>query len=153
MYGGMDATGGPFAKQAKQLAISAKVVAGDGLCAESLAELAGSAADNVVCSIAGMPLEKMAGGPELEKRYEARFNQPIQLNAPFAYDAVYVIVDAMTRANSTAPEKILAEMPSTDYHGVLGETQFDTKGDLKHGVISLYDYVDGKQKLLDVLKM
>ena len=153
MYGGMDATGGPFAKQAKQLAISAKVVAGDGLCAESLADLAGSAADNVVCSIAGMPLEKMAGGPELEKRYEARFNQPIQLNAPFAYDAVYVIVDAMTRANSTAPEKILAEMPSTDYHGVLGETQFDTKGDLKHGVISLYDYVDGKQKLLDVLKM
>jgi branched-chain amino acid transport system substrate-binding protein len=44
-------------------------------------------------------------------------------------------------------------MPSTDYHGALGETQFDSKGDLKHGVISSYQYVRGKQKLLDIVKM
>jgi len=44
-------------------------------------------------------------------------------------------------------------MPATDYKGVIGETQFDAHGDLKHGVISLYNYVGGKQKLLDVVKM
>lgn len=153
MYGGMDATGGPFAKQARQLAIPSKVLAGDGLCAESLSELAGEAADNVVCSIAGMPLEKMADGPAFEKRYEARFGQKVQLNAPFAYDAVYIVVDAMKRANSTDPAKILAAMPGTDYKGVLGETQFDSHGDLKQGMISLYHYVGGTQKLLDVVKM
>lgn len=153
MYGGMDATGGPFAKQARQLAIPSKVLAGDGLCAESLSQLAGDAADNVVCSIAGMPLEKMPDGPAFEKRYEARFGQKVQLNAPFAYDAVYIIVDAMKRANSTAPAKILAAMPSTDFTGVLGETQFDSHGDLRQGMISLYHYVGGSQKLLDVVKM
>ncbi|WP_080365447.1 branched-chain amino acid ABC transporter substrate-binding protein, partial [Burkholderia pseudomallei] len=31
MYGGMDATGGPFAKQAKQLGLRAKIFAGDGV--------------------------------------------------------------------------------------------------------------------------
>jgi branched-chain amino acid transport system substrate-binding protein len=153
MYGGMDATGGPFAKQAQQLAISSKVLAGDGVCTDKLSDLAGTATDNIVCSIAGMPLEKMAGGADFQKRYVARFGQPIQIYAPFTYDAVYIIVDAMKRANSTDPAKIVAAMPSTDYHGVLGETQFDSKGDLKQGVISLYNYVGGKQKLLDIVKM
>ncbi|MDR5774046.1 branched-chain amino acid ABC transporter substrate-binding protein [Caballeronia sp. LZ003] len=153
MYGGMDATGGPFAKQARQLAISSKVLAGDGLCAASLSQLAGEAADNVVCSIAGMPLAKMPDGPAFEQRYEARFGQKVQLNAPFAYDAVYIIVDAMKRANSTSPDKILAAMPNTDFKGVLGETQFDAHGDLRQGMISLYHYVGGNQTLLDVVKM
>jgi len=153
MYGGMDATGGPFAKQAKQLAMTPKVLGGDGLCAVDLAQLAGDAVDNVVCSIAGMPLETMPDGPGFQKRYEARFAQPVLLNAPFAYDAVYIVVDAMKRANSTDSAKILAAMPATAYQGVLGKTEFDAKGDLKQGMISLYDYAGGKQKLLDVVKM
>jgi len=153
MYGGMDATGGPFAKQAKQLAINSKILAGDGVCTDGLKDLAGDATENVVCSIAGTPLEKMPGGQAFEARYEKRFGQKIQIYAPFTYDAVYIIVDAMKRANSTDPAKILAEMPTTDYKGVIGETQFDAHGDLKHGVISLYDYVGGKQTLLDVVNM
>ena len=42
---------------------------------------------------------------------------------------------------------------STCSTGVIGETTFDSKGDLKHGVISLYDYKAGKKTLLDVVKM
>ena len=153
MYGGMDATGGPFAKQARALAITSRVLGGDGLCADSLAKLAGDAADSVVCSIAGMPLEKMPDGPAFEQRYEARFHQHVQLNAPFAYDAVYIIVDAMKRANSTQAASILAAMPAANFVGVLGRTQFDAHGDLKQGAISLYDYKSGKQTLLTVVKM
>ncbi|KMY86653.1 Leucine-, isoleucine-, valine-, threonine-, and alanine-binding protein [Candidatus Paraburkholderia calva] len=153
MYGGMDATGSPFAKQAKQLGLRAKVLAGDGICTEKLADLAGDAADNVVCSEAGMALEKMDGGAAFQAKYQKRFGQPIQIYAPFTYDAVYIIVDAMKRANSTDPAKILAAMPNTDYKGVIGKTTFDSKGDLKHGVISLYDYKKGKKTLLDVVKM
>jgi branched-chain amino acid transport system substrate-binding protein len=153
MYGGMDATGGPFAKQEEQLAISAKVLGGDGLCATTLSKLAGEASDNVVCSIAGVPLQNMAGGAAFGKRYEARFGQAVQLNAPFSYDAVYIIVDAMKRANSIDPAKILAAMPATDYKGVLGEIQFNSRGDLTNSVISLYRYVGGIQQLVDVVKL
>ncbi|MBB2928045.1 branched-chain amino acid ABC transporter substrate-binding protein [Paraburkholderia silvatlantica] len=152
MYGGLDATGGPFAKQAKQLGMQQKILAGDGLCADDLSKLAGDAADDVICSIAGAPLEKKGKGEVFTEHYKARFGGNPVLNSPFAYDAVYVIVEAMKRAGSTAPDKILAAMPATDYQGVLGETQFDSKGDLKHGVISLYKYVGGKQTLLDVVK-
>ncbi|MGF6769988.1 branched-chain amino acid transport system substrate-binding protein [Paraburkholderia sp. GAS199] len=152
MYGGLDGTGGPFAKQAKQLGIAVKVLAGDGLCADDLAKLAGDAADNVICSIAGAPLLKMSDGPAFVERYKKRFGYAPVLNSPFAYDAVGVVVAAMKRAQSTDPAKILAAMPATDYHGVLGETQFDSRGDLQHGVISLYKYVGGKQALLGVVE-
>ncbi|CAH2930368.1 MAG: ABC-type branched-chain amino acid transport systems, periplasmic component [uncultured Paraburkholderia sp.] len=145
--------GGPFAKQAKQLGLRAKVLAGDGVCTDKLSDLAGDATDNIVCSEAGMALEKMEGGSAFQAKYQKRFGQPIQIYAPFTYDAVYIIVDAMKRANSTDPAKILAAMPNTDYKGVIGETTFDSKGDLKHGVISLYNYKSGKKTLLDVVKM
>ncbi|WP_175891695.1 branched-chain amino acid ABC transporter substrate-binding protein [Burkholderia cepacia] len=153
MYGGMDATGGPFAKQAKQLGLRAKLFAGDGVCTEKLADLAGAATDNVVCSEAGASLEKMPGGTAFKAKYEKRFGQPIQIYAPFTYDTVYILVDTMKRANSTDPAKILAEMPKTHYSGVIGTTSFDSKGDLQHGVISLYEYKGGKKTLLDAIEM
>jgi branched-chain amino acid transport system substrate-binding protein len=153
MYGGSDGAGGPFVKQAKQLGLRAKVVSGDGVCTEKMPDLAGDAAEDVVCTVAGMALEKMPGGKAFEAKFEKRFGQPIQSFAPFSYDSVYIIVDAMKRAQSMDPAKILAAMPSTDYHGVIGETTFDTHGDLKHGVISLYTFKGGKKTLLDVVRM
>lgn len=153
MYGGMDATGGPFAKQAKGLGLRAKILGGDGVCSTDLPNLAGPAADNVVCSEAGMALDRMPGGVDFARRYDARFHQPLQVYAPFSYDAVYIIVDAMKRANSTDPTKILAVMPSTDYKGVIGETSFNAQGDIKHGAISVYSYRSGKKSLLDVIRM
>lgn len=69
------------------------------------------------------------------------------------YDAVYIIVDAMKRSGSIQAKEILAAMPSTSYTGVIGTTRFDAQGDLKQSAISLYQYVNGKQSLLDVVKM
>ena len=153
MYGGMDATGGPFAKQAKELGISSKIVGGDGVCTDKVAELAGDAVSNIICSEAGLALSKMETGADFEKRYQARFNAPVQIYAPFTYDAVMVIVDAMKRANSVEPAAILAEMPKTNYKGVIGTIAFDEKGDMKEGTITLYEYKDKKKSVLDVVKM
>ena len=153
MYGANDATGGPFAKQAGQLGIRAKILAGDGLCTENLISLAGDSTDNIVCSTAGAALNKMPGGAEFSKNFEARFHGPVLLDAPYAYDAVYIIVSAMKRAQSTARDKILDAMPTTKYQGVTGETVFDAHGDQKHGVITLYEYKQGKKHFLDSVTM
>ncbi|MGF6961199.1 branched-chain amino acid ABC transporter substrate-binding protein [Paraburkholderia youngii] len=153
MYGGQDATGGPFVKQAQQLVITVPVLGGDGVCTGKLVDLAGKGISQVICSEAGMALEKMPLGAAFEKKYNARFNVPIQTYSPFAYDAVYVIVDAMKRANSTDPQKIASEMRGTNYVGVLGRTQFDQYGDVKNPVISLYHYVDANRTLLDSVRM
>lgn len=153
MYGGMDATGGPLTKQAAELGIKAKVVGGDGMCTEKLAELAGEAVVNVTCSEAGMALSKMAQGADFQKRYKERFNSDVQIYAPFTYDAVYVLVDSMKRANSTDPAKILAVMPDTKMQGLVGNIAFDNKGDMQKGVITLYDFKDKKKTVLEVIEM
>ncbi len=153
MYGGMDATGGPLAKQAAELGIKAKIVGGDGMCTEKLIELAGDAVVNVTCSEAGKALSKMAQGADFQKRYKERFNSDVQIYAPFTYDAVYVLVDAMKRANSTDPAKILVVMPDTKMNGLIGNIAFDNKGDMKEGVITLYDFKDKKKTVLDVINM
>ncbi|MDO8692626.1 MAG: branched-chain amino acid ABC transporter substrate-binding protein [Sheuella sp.] len=153
MYGGMDATGGPLAKQARELGIKAKIVGGDGMCTDKVAELAGVAVVNIICSEAGMALSKMAKGADFEKAYKARFNTGVQIYAPFTYDAVYVIADAMKRANSTTPAAILAQMPTTNYNGLIGNIAFDPKGDMKEGIITLYEFKDKKKSVLDIVKM
>ena len=153
MYGGMDATGGPLAKQAKELGIKSKIFAGDGVCTDKVAELAGDAVSNIICSEAGMALAKMEAGEDFQKRYKTRFNADVQIYAPFTYDSVMVIVDAMKRANSTESAKILEAVAQTNMKGLIGNIAFDAKGDLKEGVITLYEYKNKKKSVLEIVKM
>ncbi|MDR5830477.1 branched-chain amino acid ABC transporter substrate-binding protein [Caballeronia sp. LP006] len=152
MYGGMDVTGGPFAKEAAALGIKAKILAGDGVCTGKLVELAGDAVQNIVCSEAGLALSKMDKGADFAQKYEARFHAPVQIYAPFTYDAMYVIVDAMKRANSIEAPKVLAAIATTDFNGLTGHIAFDDKGDLKAGAITLYEFKDKRKDVLDVVK-
>ncbi|MFM0096110.1 branched-chain amino acid ABC transporter substrate-binding protein [Paraburkholderia nemoris] len=153
MYGGSDATAGPLAKQAANLGITAKVLGGDGACTDNMTQLAGNAIGNVTCSEAGLALSKMPKGQDFDKRYVARFKTPIDAYAPFTYDAVYVIYDAMRRANSTDRSRILAAMPATSYDGVIGHIAFDPHGDLRDAAITIYQFKDNKKTVMDVIRM
>jgi branched-chain amino acid transport system substrate-binding protein len=152
MFAGMDTAGGPFIKQAAALGIKGKILGGDGVCTDKVAELAGDAVQNLVCTQAGLALSKMDKGADFAQKYDARFHVPVQLYAPYTYDAVYVIVDAMKRANSVEAPKVLAAIASTDYNGLTGHIAFDDKGDLKGSVITLNDFKDKKREVLDVVK-
>ena len=142
-YGGMDAQGGPMAKQMKSLGVKAKFLTGDGGCTPEFIKLAGAASEGQYCSLPGVPLEQMPGGKAFSDAFTAKFGQ-IQLYAPYVYDAVLVMVDAMKRADSVESAKFLPEIGKTDYQGVTAKIQFDEKGDLKGGAISLYQVKDGK---------
>ena len=136
-YGGMDAQGGPMAKQMKSLGVKAKFLTGDGGCTPEFIKLAGAASEGQYCSLPGVPLDQMPGGKTFGDAFSAKYGQ-IQLYAPYVYDAVMVMADAMKRANSVEPAKYLPEIGKTDYQGVTTKVQFDDKGDLKGGSISLY---------------
>jgi branched-chain amino acid transport system substrate-binding protein len=153
MFGGMDAVAGPLAKQANELGIAAKIVGGDGICSQSIIDLAGDGIKNVICSDAAPAISKMAKGPEFEQKYKARYGKDIEYCAPGSYDAVMVIVDAMKRANSTDPAKILAAVPAAQLNGIIGNIAFNDKGDLKEVSITIYDYKDKKKNVLDIVKM
>jgi len=150
-FGGMDPQGGPMARQLKRLGLSARLLGGDGLQNANFVKLAGADAEGVVASSPGLPIDSMPGGPAFRKKFEAKYGV-IQVYAPYAYDAVYVLVEAMKRAGSAEPAKVLAELPKTDLQGVSGPIKFDAKGDTTGGAITLYEVKDGAWQVLETVK-
>ncbi len=143
-FGGMDPQGVPLLKQMKGLGLPAKFMMGDGGYTPKLIELAGEAAEGAYASLPGVPLGQMPGGADFKQRYEARFKQPIQLYAPYCYDAVNVMIAAMQRAGSAEPAAYLPELGKTSHDGVTARITFDAKGDLKGGAVTIYQVDKGK---------
>lgn len=143
-FGGMDPQGVPMLKQMKGLGLTAKFMMGDGGYTPKLIELGGEAAEGAYASLPGVPLGQMPGGADFRQRYEARFKQPIQLYAPYCYDAVNVMIGAMQRAASAEPAAYLPELAKTNHAGVTARITFDEKGDLKGGAVTLYQVQGGK---------
>ena len=150
-FGGMDPQGVPLVKQLKALGLNAKFMMGDGGYTPKLIELAGTAAEGVYASLPGVPLAQMPGGKDFSQRYEAKFKQPIQLYAPYCYDAVNVMIAAMQQAGSAEPAKYLPVLAKISYDGVTAKISFDEKGDLKGGAVTLYQVQQGKWQALQTM--
>jgi len=155
-FGGMDAVAGPMLKQMKSLGVSAKFMGGDGICTAELSKLAGDAmADGqVVCAEAGgVEGAQKKAMDDFGVLYQKRFNDDVKLYAPYVYDAVNLMVDAMVKAKSSDPEKYLPVLAKTTaYKGVTGTISFDDKGDVKNGALTLFTYKAGKRDVLSVVR-
>jgi branched-chain amino acid transport system substrate-binding protein len=150
-FGGMDPQAAPLVKQMHQLGMRARFLGADGSETPKFIQLAGPDAEGSIASMPGLPLASMPGGAEFKKKFEAKYGQ-IQNYAPYAYDAVHVMVQAMEKAASADPTKYLVELPKTDYQGVTGHIRFDAKGDLTGGSITLYQVENGKWTVLETIK-
>lgn len=150
-FSAMDAQGGPALKQARELGLKATFLIGDGGCTPEFIKLAGNAAEGQYCSLPGVPLEKMPGGTVFKEKYKQRYNQQIQLYAPYVYDALMVMADSMQRANSADPTKYLPEVSKTQYQGVTAKIEFDAKGDLSVPAVSIYQDKGGNWNFVETL--
>jgi branched-chain amino acid transport system substrate-binding protein len=135
-YGGMDATGGPLMKQGRELGIKAVFAFGDGACTDEMAKLAGDAAEGLLCSQAGLPVE--AADKKFLDAYKKKFNSDPILYSPFTYDAANLLIAAMQKANSSDPKKYLPELAKIEHDGVTGKISFDSKGDRKDAEMTIF---------------
>lgn len=151
-FGGMDPQGGPMLRQMEQLGLgNVKYFGGDGICTSELAKLAAGAKtlENVVCAEGGASLSKMPGGEAWKKRYDAKYPNQFQVYSPYTYDATFVLVDAMKRANSVDPKVYTPKLIETNFQGVTAKIAFEPNGELKNPAITLYTYKDGKKTALN----
>jgi branched-chain amino acid transport system substrate-binding protein len=151
-FGGMDPQAGPMLRQMEQLGLSnVKYFGGDGICTSELTKLsAGSKAiDNVVCAEGGSSLAKMPGGNAWKAKYDAKYPGQFQVYSPYTYDATFLIVDAMKRANSVDPKVYTAKLADSSYKGVTSTISFEPSGEMKNPAITLYVYKDGKKVALN----
>jgi branched-chain amino acid transport system substrate-binding protein len=154
-FGGMSATAGPMLRQMKQLGMNVRMMGGDGICSDEIHKLSGGTMvdGQVVCAEAGgVQGEAKAGMDRFRADYKKRFGIEVQINAPYAYDAVMTMAEAMTRAGSTQPAKYLPVLHKIQYKGVTGPIAFDARGDIRDGTITLYSFKGGKRSVLSVTK-
>jgi branched-chain amino acid transport system substrate-binding protein len=154
-FGGMDATAGPLLRMMKEAGMTARFIGGDGMCTDALPKVAGNALgqDAVVCAEAGGATPEFAQGlKDFEARFKAKNGVGVQIYAPYVYDAVNVLADAMVRAGSADPVKYLPALAQTDFKGVTGPISFDARGDLQRPAFSLYTFRGGRKEPLAVLR-
>jgi branched-chain amino acid transport system substrate-binding protein len=149
-YGGMDATGGPLLKQGRELGIKAVFSFGDGACTDEMAKLAGDAAEGLLCSQAGIPVQ--AASKKFLEAYKKKFNADPILYSPFTYDAANILIQAMQKANSSDPAKYLPEVAKNSFEGASGKIEFDAKGDRKDAEMTIFTMKGGKITPVAIIK-
>jgi branched-chain amino acid transport system substrate-binding protein len=148
-HGGMDATGGPMMKQARDLGIKARFTMGDGACDDEIHALSSGAAEGMICSQAGLPRE--AASPEFIAAFRQKYGE-IRQYAPFFYDGAMAVVEAMKRADSTDPAKFTPELYNVAFKGATGTVAFDAKGDRKDAEMTIFTVKGGKIVPLAIVK-
>ena len=149
-YGGMDATGGPLLRQGRELGIKAVFSFGDGSCTENMKQLAGEAADGLLCSQAGIPPQ--AASKKFLDAYKKRFGIDPILYSPFTYDAANLLIAAMKKANSADPAKYLPELQKIDFTGATGRIVFDAKGDRGDAEMTIFTMKAGALTPIAIIK-
>ncbi|HUQ29417.1 MAG TPA: branched-chain amino acid ABC transporter substrate-binding protein [Usitatibacter sp.] len=149
-HGGMDATGGPMLKQARELGIKAVFAFGDGACTNEMAKLAGAASEGMACSQAGLPAE--AASKEFKDTFTAKYGE-IKQYAPYFYDGTMAIIEAMKKADSTDPAKFMPMVNQVSFTGATGKVEFDAKGDRKDAEMTIFRMgKDGKIQPVAIVK-
>jgi branched-chain amino acid transport system substrate-binding protein len=148
-HGGMDATGGPMLKQARELGVRAVFSFGDGACTDEMSKLAGPAAEGLLCSQAGIPtsMADKAFVDNFTKKYGE-----IKQYSPFTYDAANLLIGAMQKAGSVDPAKYITALAAISQKGATGEIAFDAKGDRKDAEMTIFEMKAGKVQAIAIVK-
>ena len=154
-FGGMDAVAGPMLRQMKQLGLQAGFMGGDGMCSDSVPRLAGDGMSDgqVICAEAGGVLpEQQQGMDDFRAAYKRRFGIEVLTYAPYAYDALLTMVEAMQQAGSPEPARYLPLLAKIRHKGVTGTVAFDGRGDVRDGMLTIYTFRGGKRQRVTVIK-
>ena len=63
--------------------------------------------------------------------------------APYCYDSVFIIIEAMKRSNSISPKDYIDELKTTSYDGLVGHIEFDSNGDRVNPLSTVFIVKDG----------
>src|SRR5512137_2132144 len=148
-YGGMDATGGPMIKQARELGIKSVFAFGDGACTTEMNKLGGAAAEGLICSQAGIPTQMASKA--FQDAFKAKFGE-VKQYAPFYYDGANVLIAAMQKADSADPAKYLPALAAISYEGATGKIEFDAKGDRKDAEMTIFQLKNGNIEPIAIIK-
>jgi len=151
-YGGMLPEGTKLVKQAKELGLETQFVFGDGCYDETFRKLAGTDCRNVYVSFLAAPVEQIPAAKGFYLRYKSRHGETPSFFAPYAYDAVHLLVRAVQESGSATRESTLEALraPGFSFTGVTGPAKFDERGQAVGKSFYFYTFdADGKLVLYE----
>lgn len=131
--------------QARKMGITVPFVGGNGFNSPQVIEIAGDAANGL---IVGTPYFGESTDPkiiEFNEKYEAEFGKKPDQFAAQAYDALYILADALKRAGTGDDRDVFRDAlaATQNFNGLLGNFSFDEVGDVVMDVTVL-EIKDGK---------
>lgn len=135
---------GLIAKQARELGFKGPMVGGDGWDSPELVKIGGTAVENGFFTNHYSPSDKRPIVQDFVKKYTVKFGSEPDALAALAYDAAYIMLDAIKRAGSTKGSAIRDALVKTNLDTVSGKVTFDAnRNPIKPAVI--IEMKDGKQ--------
>jgi len=144
---------GKIVKQAREIGITVPIVGGDGWDSPKLVEI-GTAVplNNTYFTNHYSPDDTNPASQAFVEAYKKEYGQAPDAMAVLSYDAINILLDAITRANSAEPEKIKEALTATkDFPAITGATTLNATHDaVKNAVI--IEMKDGKQMFKATVK-
>jgi branched-chain amino acid transport system substrate-binding protein len=140
--------GALLSKQSKESGLKVPLIGGDMIYSADYMKIAGKAnAEGDIATSLGLPLEQQPKGTEFLAKYKAKFNEDPQAYDSYAYDAAWLIMNAVVKAG---PERaaVMDAVRNGTLDGVTGQISFDANGDNKQQIISQYKVTGGAWKQL-----
>ena len=137
---------GKIIKQARELGITATFLGGDGWDSPKLVEIAGAGAlNNSFFSNHYSADSDDADSKAFVEKYTKKYNQKPDAPAVLGYDNLYVVIDAIKRANSIEPDKVKDALAKTkDLKAITGVLTLNETHDAVKSAVMI-EMKDGKQ--------
>ena len=137
---------GKIVKQAREMGITVPIIGADGWDSPKLVEIASPSALNDTYFTNHYSVEDTSPKAKaFVEAYTKEFGQKPEALAVLGYDAVYVLADAIKRANSTEAAKIIEALATTkDFPAISGVTTINKTHDADKNAVVI-ELKEGKQ--------
>jgi branched-chain amino acid transport system substrate-binding protein len=129
-YGGMMPEGIILVKQADELNVKTNIVLPDGCYDITFSKQSGTDCKNVYFSFLSPPWEEFSSSKIFTTRYQNKFHESVPPFAPYGFDAVLVLTEAIKIAKSSQRNDIINTLRGKNFqvNGITGKITFDKMG-------------------------
>lgn len=119
-----------ISNQSRQLGINSQLFGASGMATQKLIELGGKDAQGLVLTQTFLPDANIPKVAEFVKKYKQTYNEDPIPHGAQAYDTIYILADAVKKANSSDPKALRDAIRGTaGLELVTGSPKFNEKGD------------------------
>jgi branched-chain amino acid transport system substrate-binding protein len=144
-FGGVVMEGALIRDQMDKIGLKKLFCAISGIKDDKFLEVAGPSGEGVLTIKPGKPIEKLEGGTQFVKSYEAAgYREPFGAYGPNAYDSAGILLEAISKVGTEDKAAMAKYIRGIKYRGLMGETTFDATGQTQNVSVSRFVGQDGK---------